>query len=99
VTGGAGYAQFSSSGSTASPATGGLVSTTGTSRRTAWVAGAGSESTVTPNVILRFEFLYLQLLDNTQNSASVTPATSSESVYNRVGRIGLSYKFGWPGNW
>jgi outer membrane immunogenic protein len=74
VTGGAGYAQFSSSGSTASPATGGLVSTTGTSRRTLWVAGAGSESAVTPNVILRFEFLYLQLLDNTQNSASVAPA-------------------------
>jgi outer membrane immunogenic protein len=94
VTGGAGYVQFSSSGSTTSPSTGGTVSTTGTSRRTAWVAGAGSESAVTPNVIFRVEFLYLRLLDNTQNSASATPATSSESVYNLIGRVGLSYKFG-----
>jgi outer membrane immunogenic protein len=96
VTGGAGYVQFSSSGTTTSPA-GTPVSTTGTSRRTAWVAGAGSEHALTPNVILRFEFLYLQLLDNSQNSASVIPATSSESVYNLIGRVGLNYKFNWPG--
>jgi outer membrane immunogenic protein len=98
LTGGAGYVQFSSSGTTTSPVTGTAVSTTGTSRRTAWVAGAGSEHAITPNVILRFEFLYLQLLDNSQNSASVVPATSSESVYNLIGRVGLSYKFGWPGS-
>jgi outer membrane immunogenic protein len=97
VTGGAGYVQFSGSGTTISPATGAPVSTTGTSRRTAWIAGAGSESAVTPNVILRFEFLYLQLLDNTENSATATPATSSERVYNLIGRVGLSYKFGWAG--
>jgi opacity protein-like surface antigen len=96
LTGGAGYVQFSSSGTTTAPVTGTPVSTTGTSRRTAWVAGAGSESAVTPNVILRCEFLYLQLLDTTQNSASSSPATSSERVYNLIGRIGLSYKFGWP---
>jgi outer membrane immunogenic protein len=97
VTGGAGYAQFSSTGTTTSSTTGAPVSTTGSSRRTAWVAGAGSESAVTPNIIFRFEFLYLQLLDNTQNSATTTPATSSERVYNLIGRVGLSYKFGWPG--
>jgi outer membrane immunogenic protein len=96
VTGGGGYVQFSSSGTTTS-STGAPVTTTGTSRRTAWVAGAGSESAVTPNVILRFEFLYLQLLENTQNSASATPAISSERVYNLIGRVGLSYKFGWGG--
>jgi outer membrane immunogenic protein len=96
VTGGAGYAQLSNSETITSPATGALVSTTGTTRRTAWVAGVGSESAVTPNVILRFEFLYLQLLSNTQNSASVVPATSSDSAYNLIGRVGLSYKFGWP---
>ena len=96
VTGGGGYVQFSSSGTT-TDSTGAPVSTTGTSRRTAWVAGAGSESAVTPNVIFRFEFLYLQLLDNTQNSASTTPATSSERVYNLIGRVGLSYKFGGGG--
>jgi outer membrane immunogenic protein len=95
VTGGAGYAQFSSTGTTISSLTGSPVSTTGTSRRTAWIAGAGSESAVTPNIIFRFEFLYLQLLDNTQNSASTIPATSSERVYNLIGRVGLSYKFGW----
>ncbi len=96
VTGGGGYVQFSSSGTT-TDSTGAPVTTTGTSRRTAWVAGAGTESAVTPNVILRLEFLYLQLLDNTQNSASTTPATSSERVYNIIGRVGLSYKFGWGG--
>ena len=48
-------------------------------------------------MILRLEFLYLQLLDNTQNSASATPAISSERVYNIIGRVGLSYKFGWGG--
>jgi outer membrane immunogenic protein len=96
VTGGGGYVQFSSSGTTTS-STGAPVTTTGTSRRTAWVAGAGSESAVTPNVILRFEFLYLQLLENTQNSASTTPAISSDRVYNLIGRVGLSYKFGWGG--
>jgi outer membrane immunogenic protein len=96
VTGGGGYVQFSSSGTT-TDSTGAPVTTTGTSRRTAWVAGAGTESAVTPNVILRLEFLYLQLLDNTQNSASATPATSSERVYNLIGRVGLSYKFGWGG--
>jgi outer membrane immunogenic protein len=95
LTGGAGYVQFSSSGTTTS-STGAPVSTTGSSRRTAWIAGAGSESAVTPNVILRFEFLYLQLLDNTQNSASAVQVTSSERVYNLIGRVGLSYKFGWP---
>jgi outer membrane immunogenic protein len=98
VTGGGGYVQFSSSGTTTSPATGTAVSTTGTSRRTAWVAGVGSEHALTPNWILRFEFLYLGLLDNSQNSASAIPANSSESVYNLIGRAGLSYKFNWPGS-
>ena len=96
VTGGGGYVQFSSSGTT-TDSTGAPVTTAGSSRRTAWVAGAGTESAVTPNVILRVEFLYLQLLDNTQNSASAIPATSSERVYNLIGRVGLSYKFGWGG--
>jgi hypothetical protein len=49
-------------------------------------------------VILRFEFLYLGLLDNSQNSATAVPATSSESVYNLIGRVGLSYKFNLPGS-
>jgi outer membrane immunogenic protein len=98
LTGGGGYVQFSSSATTTSPATGTAVSTTGSSWRTAWVAGAGSEHAITPNVILRFEFLYLQLLDNSQNSASVIPATSSETVYNLIGRVGLNYKFDWPGH-
>jgi outer membrane immunogenic protein len=97
VTGGGGYAQFSSTGTTTS-ASGAPVSTAATSRRTALVAGVGSESAVTPNVILWFEFLYLQLLNTSQNSASAAiPATSSESVYNLIGRLGLSYKFNWLG--
>jgi outer membrane immunogenic protein len=96
VTGGGGYVQFSSSGTT-TDATGAPVTTAGSSRRTAWVAGAGTESAVTPNVILRLEFLYLQLLENTQNSATTTPAISSQSAYNIIGRVGLSYKFGWGG--
>jgi outer membrane immunogenic protein len=96
VTGGGGYVQFSSSATT-TDSTGAPVTTAGSSRRTAWVAGAGTESAVTPNVILRLEFLYLQLLENTQNSASATPAISSERVYNLIGRVGLSYKLCWGG--
>jgi outer membrane immunogenic protein len=98
VTGGGGYVQFSSTGTTTSPATGTAVSTTGTSRRTAWVAGVGSEHALNPNWILRFEFLYLGLLQSSQNSATAIPATSSESVYNLIGRVGLSYKFNLPGS-
>jgi opacity protein-like surface antigen len=62
------------------------------------VAGVGSEHALTPNWILRFEFLYLGLLDNSQNSVTAVPATSSESVYNLIGRVGLSYKFNLPGS-
>src|SRR5262249_8791177 len=77
VTGGGGYVQFSSSGTTTSPVTGTAVSTTGTSRRTAWVAGVGSEHALTPTWILRVGFLFLGLVGNSPNSAKGIPATST----------------------
>jgi outer membrane immunogenic protein len=91
-TGGAGYVQFAN----------GVTSVAGiapvASRRTAWAAGLGSESAATPNVLLRFEVLYLQLFGNADTPAGATPVPSSERVYDILIRAGLSYKFGWPGN-
>lgn len=92
ATGGAGYVQFAN----------GVTSVAGSapvsSRRTAWVLGLGSESAATPNVLLRFEVLYLQLFGNTDTPAGAIPVASSEQVYDVLVRVGLSYKFGWPGN-
>jgi OmpA-like transmembrane domain len=90
ATGGAGYVQFTS------PITNVAVSASTSSRRTAWVAGVGSESAATPNLILRFEVLYLQLLANTDTAAVAAPVTLTECMYDILLRIGLSYKFGCP---
>jgi opacity protein-like surface antigen len=89
ATGGAGSVQLSST------APNGTVAS---SSRTAWVAGVGQESAVTRNVLLRFEVLYLQLLESGETAAGVTPVISGQRVYDIIGRAGLSYKFGWPGN-
>ena len=89
ATGGAGYMQFTST------STSGAVSN---SARTAWVAGVGQESAINRNLILRFEVLYLQLLGNVETHAGVTPVASTQTVYDIIGRVGLSYKFDWPGN-
>ena len=87
ATGGAGYVQFTSTESS------GAVSS---SARTAWVAGVGQEFAINRNLILRFELLYLQLLGNAE--AGATPVTSTQTAYDIIGRVGLSYKFDWPGN-
>ena len=89
ATGGAGYAHFSSSAPT------GLVSS---STRPAWVAGVGQESAINRNFLLRFEVLYLQLIGNAATSSGVTAVSSSQSVYDIVFRVGLSYKFDWARN-
>jgi len=89
ATGGAGYVWFKSTAST------GAVSS---SASTAWVAGVGQESVINRNLILRFEVLYLQLLGNVEISAGVNPVTSTQTVYDILARVGLSYKFDWPGN-
>lgn len=87
ATGGVGRAWFKS------------TSTTGavfSSANTAWVAGVGQESVINRNLILRFEVLYLQLLGNVE--IPTNPATSTQSVYDILVRVGLNYKFDWPGN-
>jgi outer membrane immunogenic protein len=89
ATGGAGYVQFKSTDSSG---------TVFSSARTAWVAGVGQESAINRNLILRFEILYLQLLGNAETPAGVTPVTSTQTVYDIIGRVGLSYKFDGPGN-
>jgi len=89
ATGGAGYVRFTSS------ATNSAVSS---STRTAWVAGAGQESAINRNLLLRFEILYMQLLGNGATPAGVTALSSSQKVYDITFRAGLSYKFDWPGN-
>jgi outer membrane immunogenic protein len=92
ATGGAAYVQFKSTD---------LNGIESTSTRTAWVAGVGQESVIAPNLILRFEVLYLQLVGNGDTVNGVTPVTpvnSTRTVYDIVGRVGLSYKFDWSGN-
>ena len=98
LTGGAGYMQFSRA-----DASGVFLSTT-SQARTAWVIGAGSESAINRNLILRFEVLYLRLLGNadtlfgtvtTTGGTTTTTAATTESGYDIIGRVGLSYKFGW----
>jgi outer membrane immunogenic protein len=88
---GAGYVQFTSTSPTS-----GAVST---STRTAWVAGVAQESAINSDFILRLEVLYMQLLGNAETPAGGTSVTSTDKVYNIIARIGLSYKFGGPGNW
>jgi len=98
LTGGAGYMQFSRA-----DASGVFLSTT-SQARTAWVIGAGSESAINRNLILRFEVLYLRPLGNadtlfgtvtTTGGTTTTTAATTESGYDIIGRVGLSYKFGW----
>ena len=89
ATGGAGYVQFKSTD---------IYGVVSSSKRTAWVAGIGQESVISGNWILRFEALYLQVLGNEETVVGVTPvvpATSTQTMYDIVGRVGLSYKFDW----
>jgi outer membrane immunogenic protein len=83
ATGGAGYVQLKSTT---------VDNVVSSSANTAWVVGIGQESAITRNVIFRFEVLYLQLLGN---AATVS---STQTVYDVVARVGLSYKFDWPIN-
>jgi outer membrane immunogenic protein len=88
ATGGAGYVQLKSTAADA------IASTTST--HTAWVVGIGQESAVTRNVLFRLEVLYLQLLGTTQTPAGATPMASTQTGYDIIARVGLSYKFDWP---
>jgi outer membrane protein W len=58
----------------------------------------GQESAINRNLLLRFEVLYLQLIGNAATSSGVTAVSSSQSVYDIVFRVGLSYKFDWTRN-
>ena len=73
--------------------------------RTGWVAGAGIEAMLTPNWLLRAEYLHYDL--GSANYAAVLPsdigpldtpqtATRSRSFQYDTVRVGLSYKFGSP---
>jgi outer membrane immunogenic protein len=87
ATGGAGYVQLKSTT---------VDNVVSSSAHTAWVVGIGQESAITRNVILRFEVLYLQLLGNADNPAAAV--SSTQTVYDVIARVGLSYKFDWPIN-
>ena len=90
LTGGAGYVRFTG---TAIPAT------TFSSTQTVWVAGLGQEFAINRNLLLRFEALYMHPLGNTVTFPSITSGTpTGGTMYDVIGRVGLSYKFGWPGN-
>jgi outer membrane immunogenic protein len=86
ATGGAGYVHYSSNAPDGTP----FAAT-----HTAWVAGLGQESVINPNLLLRFELLYLRFLgDAATPSGAVIAVPSSQSMYDVMFRIGLNYKFG-----
>ena len=87
ATGGAGYVQLKSTT---------VDNVVSSSAHTAWVVGIGRESAITRNVLLRFEVLYLQLLGNADTPAGAV--SSTQTVYDVIARVGLSYKFDWPIN-
>jgi outer membrane immunogenic protein len=89
ATGGAGHVHYSSN------APDGTAFTT---THAAWVAGLGQESTINPNLLLRFEVLYLSFLGNASTPPGIMGVGSSQSMYDIIARVGLSYKFSWPGS-
>ena len=89
ATGGAGYVHFTSNAPDG---------TSFSSSHTAWVAGLGQESAINRNFLLRFEVLYLQLLGKAATPGGVTGVSSSQSAYDILFRIGLSYNFALPGD-
>jgi outer membrane immunogenic protein len=73
--------------------------------KTGWVAGAGAEWMLSPNWIVRSEYLHVDVgtvsdtlnlaLTNCVNGAPCGASWSRSYRYD-IGRIGLSYKFGGP---
>jgi len=88
ATGGVAYTRF-----TADPGNGMGVSST----RTGWTAGIGQETAI-QNVLLRFEVLYLEFLGSTETPPGAPIPVSVGRLSGYTARVGLSYKFGWPGN-
>jgi outer membrane immunogenic protein len=82
-----------------------LTSANFSSIKTGWVAGAGAEWMLSPNWIVRSEYLHVDVgtVSDTLNLAPANcfnggPCGASWSRSQRydIGRIGLSYKFGGP---
>jgi outer membrane immunogenic protein len=72
--------------------------------KTGWVAGAGAEYMLTPNVLLRAEYLYYRFDGGASDVAPFVPAfgvptspvyTFSGNYNIQVVRVGASYKFNW----
>jgi opacity protein-like surface antigen len=89
LTGGAGYLRLTGTA---------LPGTAFNSTPRVWIAGVGQESAVNQSVLLRFEVLYMQPLSNTVTLPSITAgAPTGGRMYELMGRVGLSYKFAFPG--
>jgi outer membrane immunogenic protein len=71
--------------------------------KTGWVAGAGAEFMLTPNVLLRAEYLYYRFDGGATAGGPYSPvfgvaspfATWTGNYNIQVARIGASYKFNW----
>jgi outer membrane immunogenic protein len=67
---------------------------------TGWTAGAGVEYGITPNWLLKAEYLYVGF--PSQNLTEINPAfptftaTASNRLNASIVRVGLDYKFGVP---
>ena len=100
VTGGAAFTNATFSQSVLFVATATSMAGSVTSTLTGWTAGAGLEYGITPNWLLKAEYLYVGFPN--QNLTEVNPAfpTFTANASNRLSasilRVGLDYKFGVP---
>lgn len=58
-----------------------------------WVAGAGVERALTPNLSARFEYLYYDFDDATAPAGTVAPGAANFDPTMHTVRFGLNYKF------
>jgi outer membrane immunogenic protein len=80
----------------------GVAVTTTTANRTGWTAGGGIESALTDNILLRAEYLYVDLgrFDAAMACQFVCVDAADTIVHHKytdnIVRAGISYKFGGP---
>jgi len=86
ITGGGVWGKFESTASL------GALSTTSSTTRNGWVIGAGFETVLISNLLLRVDVLYLQSFKHIDNS--VPFLTVTDTVSDTITRLGLVYKFG-----
>jgi outer membrane immunogenic protein len=100
-TGGVAFANTSYTDSIFFPLSGATNAVTQSSTTTGWTAGGGVEWAVAANWSIKAEYLYVDLLGATLNSANSIPAAfplatiahTHGDLRENIGRVGLNYRF------